>query len=383
MEGSIYHNFNTIKMRRCKIYIVGLLFAYTSLSAQERVGDTIPFTNPLGLIVVPITFNGELKQFAFDTGAARTLGYGWVQETLKPLRRSITVTSSSGSKTRIRQYQSGTITLGNHSIRKHRILGRLDSEIFSCYGIDGILGDDIIDKFNWLINFEEKYLVQYPADFYPAEVQKMTPLPMQYGDRPFVYLTMANGVKLRFLLDTGASHSDISEKYTLDLSQNKAKHVAVYSAYYDVNGHKTTTTSELIQFKNVSAGNLKLSPLLDYSAKTNKLGNTLWKGNTLFLSLKNQKLYSELPQINEERMGYDCGVIVEDGKMEVIRIVADSAPWKAGLRQGAKIAAIDGKVFTDFFSLRQYQKKQAERGLDITLTLPDGQKLVLERKRIL
>ena len=74
-----------------------LLFVFLALqtTSGQSFQDTIPFNNDLGLIVIPITFNGEVKQFVFDTGAQVSLSYGLAKETLKPTRKTTTVASSS------------------------------------------------------------------------------------------------------------------------------------------------------------------------------------------------------------------------------------------------------------------------------------------------
>ena len=60
---------------------IALFFFLISLTlstySQNNVAyqDTIPFRNDLGLIIIPVTFNGVIKQFAFDTGATRSVAY--------------------------------------------------------------------------------------------------------------------------------------------------------------------------------------------------------------------------------------------------------------------------------------------------------------------
>ena len=131
------------------------------LVAQENTvyRDTIPFRNDLGLIIVPITFNGEEKEFVFDTGAQVTLAYSWASTELRKTRKTMTVTSSSGLKSKMRLYKSGTIQFASRKITGHRILNTPQNEIFICHQVDGILGVDIIKRFNWTIDYENKILI--------------------------------------------------------------------------------------------------------------------------------------------------------------------------------------------------------------------------------
>ena len=141
-----------------------LLLAFLTLQATygQAFQDTIPFNNDLGLIVIPVTFNGEEKQFAFDTGAQVSLSYGWAKESLKSTRKTTTITSSSGLKTRMRYYKSGKIELGSRKITGHRILNTPENDFFSCHNIDGILGVDIIGQLNWRIDYQNKILIMDP-----------------------------------------------------------------------------------------------------------------------------------------------------------------------------------------------------------------------------
>ena len=63
-------------MKKSLFFLV-LCFISLTLQAQQSTvyQDTIPFRNDLGIIIVPITFNGVQKEFAFDTGAQSTVGF--------------------------------------------------------------------------------------------------------------------------------------------------------------------------------------------------------------------------------------------------------------------------------------------------------------------
>jgi hypothetical protein len=54
-------------MKKQILLVLALLTVY--VSSAQKFQDTIPFRNDLGLIIIPISFNGVEKQFAFDTGA--------------------------------------------------------------------------------------------------------------------------------------------------------------------------------------------------------------------------------------------------------------------------------------------------------------------------
>jgi len=93
------------------IFLLFLCFVSLTLQAQQPPAyqDTIPFRNDLGIITIPITFNGVEKQFAFDTGAQSTVGFSWVADDLKRTSKTVNVKSSNASRTKMRYYKSGEL----------------------------------------------------------------------------------------------------------------------------------------------------------------------------------------------------------------------------------------------------------------------------------
>jgi len=367
--------------------IIFFLFLYVislSLYAQQPpvFQDTIPFRNDLGIITIPITFNGVEKQFAFDTGAQVSVGFSWVAQDLKGTSKKVNVKSSNGSKTKMRYYKSGTIQLGSRKINKHRILQIDDSEIFSCYGIDGVLGVDITQHFNWIIDFDKNILIMTPADYYPEEVKEMHALDFDFtGNRPFVFMEM-NGKKLKFLLDTGARESDLNkDTYTL-LNIDKLQNTTFYSGFYDVKGILTKTYNTRLQLPNLKSGLVVITADADYGNQTSKIGNTLWKGKRLFMSLKNDELYVSDAQITSDPWSYDCAAVVQNGKMIVFKIKEGSEAWEQGVRQGDEIKTFNGKTFTDFCELNKFQKQLSVDKKDFEWELANGKKLTIQRKKV-
>lgn len=369
-----------------KKVIVLLVFCCISLILQAQkptvYQDTIPFRNDLGIITIPIHFNGVEKQFAFDTGAQTTVGFSWVANDLKRTSKTVNVNSSNGSKTKMRYYKSGTIQLGSKKITRHRILKAQDSDIFSCYNIDGVLGVDITKHFNWTIDFEKKVLIMSPPDFYPDNVKEMHELDFDFSNnRPSVFMEM-NGKKIKFLLDTGARDSDINKTaYTL-LSIDQYPKAVFYSGFYDVNGTLTKTYNTAVQLPEIQSGSVTLSPAVDYGNQSTKIGNSLWKDKRLFLSLSNDKLYVSDAIIKSDSWNYDCAAVVKDKKMYVVQIREGSEAWDLGIRQGDEIKSFNGNVFTDFCALNTYQKQVSKKGKKFEFVFVNGKRITIEKKRV-
>jgi len=366
--------------RLCIFLCIALFWGVTSAQSFQ---DTIPFRNDLGLIIIPITFNGVEKQFAFDTGAERSVAYGWAKEVLKRTSKTMTISSSSGLKSKMRFYKSGIIEVGSRKITGHRILNAKKNEIFSCYRIDGVLGVDIIKKLNWSIDYQNKRLIMYPSNYVPQHVKNMHALDFDFlSNRPYVYLKGKKN-RLKFLLDTGAGGSSNISQRNYNLSNiNDYPQTSFYTGSFDINGTLTSSHPTVFQFPKASSDKVILSPIIYYNnKKSSKIGNQLWKGKQLFLSLKNDQLYVSSATIDQTYSSYPCSVIYLKGKMRIMVLEENSTPWNMGVRQGDEVLSYNGKKFTDFCTLDQYHRAIVRSGKPFELELASGKKMTISKKR--
>jgi hypothetical protein len=359
-------------MKKQILLVLALLTVY--VSSAQKFQDTIPFRNDLGLIIIPISFNGVEKQFAFDTGAEHTVAYDWAENELKKTNKTLTVISSSNLRSKMHFYKSGTINLGSRKITGHKILSTPKNHIFSCHEIDGILGVDIIKALNWKIDYKNKMLIMYPSNHYPESNKLMHELDFTFSNnRPYVYLRRKKN-RFKFLLDTGAGgYSNISKRnYNLTNADEFIKG-EMYTGSFDVNGVLTTTKPKILAFPESTSSKVFIAPIVYYNnLKSSKLGNKLWKDQTLFLSLKNKKLLVSSSKINQSYTSYECSVIYQKGKMVIMGLLKNGPLWNLGIRQGDEVLKVDGKTFTDFCSLDQYQRKIMSEEKPFSIQLKNG-----------
>ena len=293
--------------------------------------------------------------------------------------------SSSGLKSKMRFYKSGTVHLGSRKINGHRILNAPKNDIFTCHRVEGILGVDIIKEFNWKIDYEQQILIMYPVNYFPTDVQTMHRLDFNfYKGRPSVFLSRKKN-RLKFLLDTGAGGSSNISKRDYNLTDiDKYPQATFYSGNFDVNGILTTSKPTVFQFPESTSNEVKITPLVYYNnQKSSKIGNRLWKGQALFLSLKRDLLYVTSPIIEQSYSGYPCTVTYQNGKMRVLRIEEGSSAWNAGVRQGDEVLKFNGKKYTDFCSLDSALRAIAKTGRSFTLQLTNGKTITIEKNAFL
>jgi len=363
-------------------FLVPMLLLLVQLVFGQKFQDTIPFRNDLGLIIIPVSFNGQEKQFAFDTGAQYTVAYGWAKDELKETNKTLTITSSAGLQSKMRFYKSGTVNIGSRKITGHRVLNTPKNDIFTCHNIDGILGVDIIKELNWNIDFKKKQLIMYPADYLPEAVDSMHQLDFDFTDNPYLYLDR-KGSRFKFLLDTGAGRSSNISKKQYNLTNiDDFPQVEVNSGSFGVNGIFTPTKPKVFQFPESKSKDVTISPIIYYNdLKSSKIGNDLWVDVSLFLSLKTDRLYVSVPKINEVYDNYPCYVSYNNGAMRIISIVKGSAIWNLGVRQGDEIRRYNDKEFTDFCSLDQYQRQLIALGEPFTIELKSGETVTVSRSK--
>lgn len=369
-------------MRVKIMFLLFLLLHVLGVEAQQAATsqDTISFREDLGLIIIPITYNGVVKEFAFDTGAQRTVVFSWAKEELKPTSRTIYLKSSNSSMTKLPIYKSGKVSLGTKTITKHTSIMVEDSDIFSCYEVDGILGVDIIKHFNWTIDFEKKQLIRHDASYKPATGSSWYEMSLSFTNNTPIMHTLLRGKEVTFLLDTGASDCDLNTKSLSQESLRLFETQALYSGFYDVNGVLTPTKVSKAVTAHISK-EVDLSIVVSLGTKKSKLGNSLWKGVSLFLSLSSETLYVSKKELEESTYSYDGGVVFKDGTISLMTIYEGSDAWLAGIRQGDEVVKINGKAFTEFCTLDQYQRSLSAASEDIYLTFTNGKELVFKKKK--
>lgn len=370
-----------------KNYIVlfsTFLISITALGQSTQVvGDTISFRNDLGLIILSLSFNNVEKEFAFDTGATKSVAFSWVEQELERTSKRIKVRSSNDSRTKMRFYKSGKIVLGSKEIIDHKILKVDDSPIFSCHGIDGILGVDITQHFNWEIDYKNNYLVMYEKNYFPDYNDEMSELDFTFkNNRPFVQCDI-NGDNVNFLLDTGASDSDLDRRNYSIPNIDEIPNSSVFTGFYDVNGDLTQHEVETIQIPKMTSGSVTMLPVFDYANTSSKLGNQLWEDKILFVSLSTQQLLVSQAKLKETSLEYSCGLVFYKSKLQIGKIHKNGAAWSQGVRQGDIVLKVNGMEFVDFCSFDTYQREYLKTGKDFTILLKNGTKITVQKEAVL
>jgi len=161
---------------------------------------SLEFSTAKGLVLIPVKINGVEKNFIFDTGADLTM----IQR--DSLRGNISkISGASNRKMDVGQEIVESLKIGNINFRNtyawNADLDGLKNQI-SNFG--GIIGQPVINKANWLINYPSKKLEISNKNLVDDSYQSL--VIKQKGGAPYTYLFI-NGEKYKVIIDLGSTSS--------------------------------------------------------------------------------------------------------------------------------------------------------------------------------
>lgn len=209
-------NLNNELMKKLSGFVVFLLLILFFTSCEEEKTN---FRFNRRLIIVPVTIEGRSYSFLFDTGGGTSTITGRLaaEHGLKSKPSKITTYDiSEGRKRTVMLTDPVSIKIGGKSVTtQFDVSGTYQNAVY-----DGIIGMDIIGKFNWLFDFEEKTLSISDGFLIPVLSNSWT-RQASYGytksfSVPFISLKINGSRKQSFYFDTGmydGYYDDASQKY--------------------------------------------------------------------------------------------------------------------------------------------------------------------------
>ena len=196
---------------RSRIWMAVMTVAMLSGSAAAQSGSNASVNLRIKdgcRMVVPVSINGRRPyDFLLDTGAAMTMVDERVAKDLglRPMTRVRAVTLT-GAPT-IPMARVETISVGLESLSNMKVLYFDLRKLFSFgYGIRGVLGQDFLSKFNYLICYREK-TIRFEKNGDLKSVLTGEHLPSERNQSMFyvpVQPSVGGEKGRRFLLDSGA-----------------------------------------------------------------------------------------------------------------------------------------------------------------------------------
>lgn len=282
-------------LRFLSLFVI-LLLASCSITKMQDSGAVepknfsikIPFETYKSVIVCNVKINGVIKKFLFDTGADLTL----VQ---REEMKGKTAKYSGASKRKMElgeevvpQMQIGTTKfLDIHAINGDLIGLKEQIPLFG-----GLIGQSIIRKANWLIDYPNKSLEISTENLIDDSFQEIKSV-KKGGNSPYTFIEV-NGKKYKVLIDTGSSS-------TLNIPKDSkfAKEVAKITTLststrerYTLGGVQTIR-EQVGTLPKVKIGNFELENI-DFNINTSsqaRVGISFFKDFVIYIDNDNGGVY--------------------------------------------------------------------------------------------
>ena len=326
---------------------------------------TIPFEEKSGWIIFQIDINGKPKRFLFDTGAGiSAIDKKVVSELSLQKIGNMNVKDANNSVAKQDFYEAQTLKLGEVIINNSPICIVDFPEIISCDGIEGILGNNVINKFNWILDYETKKVTitdkriekeENEKEFYYYLEQNRHHVNILLGGDKFYNCSIDFGFNSTMIVPNSLFNQSIIKKI------NTGDIKAQISPSYGLLGK---TAADTTFFLNI--GDIQISELIQDSIEVRlKKGNgtQILIGADFFSKYRikldnfNQRyiLSPAKKQVKKEKKR-PIGLTWENGKIIVERMFLCSSTILEGIKLNDEVNLINNKSSKDFNSYCEFDK---------------------------
>jgi hypothetical protein len=338
------------------LFITVLIYLNNSGFAQNV--DTIKYENVLDLIKIPIQVNGKVYSFIFDTGAEGTVIRDDIAQKLDKTNCTFdTLTDTHNNDIVQTKFHVSSVTIGNNTLHDLSITTFPKSNFFSCIGVDGVLGIDVISKFDWLFDFQNHTLIKIDTGYLVKGLHEYIAMSFyKNGFRPRIKLKV-NEKNIDFLFDSGANKNDVD---SADYEVIKGEIIKSYDKITNTSGITGEEKREedkifLIRTNLDSVANKPyFAEFNTIKSGESKIGNKYWGKNKLFFSwTKNKLLFKSDSNTFQDVFSITFKLI--NNLMIVNTLVNTEQIQKSGIKIGDKVKTINGIYFTDYCDLMKFQ----------------------------
>ncbi|GAA4883084.1 hypothetical protein GCM10023311_01500 [Flaviramulus aquimarinus] len=177
-------------------------------------------------IIIPVTIEGETYRFLFDTGAPNLISKNIWEKIGSKTMKQITVSDANQKKQRMELASIPHLTIGNVSFKNTiaLVFNNKNNFVFDCFGIDGIIGSNLLRKSIVQIQSKQKLLILTNDSKKLHLNKKYASKLMLVGNQSSPYINIVlkgedSGTE-NLLFDTGASgFYDLNKKNFILLSK--------------------------------------------------------------------------------------------------------------------------------------------------------------------
>jgi len=391
-----------ILLSSCSIIKSGKLSKQGEVNRDDFLVE-VPYSNVKDWIVVTVQIEGKDYNFIWDTGADITV----ISERMAKNIEHGTVVSrkvkdSGKNKKSLNFIALPKVMMGE--VEFHNIgaaIADLDPLIkqIGCDSIDGILGNNLMRKAVWQVNYAEQKLGIASAVDKLKLTEENEKVEMEAGKRGHPYFkTKVNGKKQWIAMDTGYNGSFKMPRKELEKIAKKTSRVEIEEATGAAGGglygaRQGSTWN--YQVESIELGNMKvMQPIISTAERSSSLiGNKFFEDFILTIDWKNKHVYflpvEEITPDTLETFGFEFLRDFEKNQLLIGKIWLSQKDNIGGLRLGQRVLQVNEdklenlsrEEFCELFS----EGITTRYGKEITITVDNKgeRKVVTLTKKVL
>lgn len=312
------------------------------------------------LPIFTVEIEGKPYRFFFDTGGYTVLSAALIQQ-LKGIRQisHIDVKDGNEQTNRIYTYKLAALSIGGIEFEDVGFakIGFTESEWFSCLGVDGTLGPNILKECLWLFATEEQQIIltDQPGRLPVYEGGIKVPCKTTNINKPLLDFAFAD-YSSTLTFDTGFNgYLKLGATSDSTLYQGYSK-VDKLGQIFNAGHGKDQRNIVIAQMDEINISGLNLlAPVanIDPGSSSSLLGSEIFRSHNVLFNLSAKEI-TFFPRKNPEEINkltsFGFGFNFENGQITVGYVYRPSAAFAAGILPGEEIVSVDGTAynFTDY-----------------------------------
>jgi hypothetical protein len=345
------------------LYACGILRGPIDLNQgkirRKSYYETIPFEYIKDKIIVPVTINGKVRRFIFDTGAPTIISEALQEEMKYKTLRKEHVVDINSNKESVAFVRADHVFLGGLEFNGiPAMVNALEEVPWSCFNADGFIGSNLLRNSVVQINKSRKQLIITNDINKLDHLGEQSKLELNRQSSPHIKLSIS-GEKPRYVLFDSGSDDFVN------LNQDYFEDLQKHNRDFDIErtGYGSGKMGMFGAGKKEKVFRLKLDslnfdrttitdPVVEVSNTGNRLGAKVLKYGVVTLDYRNKNFYFSTPgetlQFKEPNSsGLGFRPVIRRDTFQVGLVWENSLVDSLGLEPGNEIIRINEYNFKD------------------------------------
>jgi hypothetical protein len=378
------------------LFILVAIFALTtgcsinlakSLSLGEvqpkQFKETVQIEVHNGLIFLPVTIQGKVFNFLFDSGAPFSISKKLQNEFGFKIITKGNIVDSDHNRKSVNWAQVDAIRIGDVDfLEQTAFIGDFDKNpLLKCLNIDGIVGSNFMRHCIWTIDQKEmKLVLSNVIDQQIIEESTKIPFTTDFQYNIFLDINIGDATVRNILMDYGSNGSIALSEEIFSVLKNrdiiKRTILEKGNKQSGIIGKPVELNREITFVDSVVLGELTIDDVMSRTGETVSIGNKLMSRFKVTIDWKSKNLYfkkNETTSVSKEFAGFNLGYDVENGII-VQRVIESSDAYKKGIRANMKVLKLDDLDFENDHDFCDYAKHKAGDQIYLQVIDATGQK---------